>query len=88
MDIEFTTISSKGQLVIPAGMRKDFAKGEKLLLIKEGGQIILKKADGLRKELEKDLAFARRTEAAWKRFDAGKFQKRSKEEFLEDLEKW
>jgi AbrB family looped-hinge helix DNA binding protein len=88
MQLDFTRISSKGQIVLPREMRKSFRQGEKLLLIKEGDNIILKKAEGLRKNLEEDLAFAQRTEAAWKRYDAGKSVKASKEKFLTDLEKW
>lgn len=88
MKIDFTHISSKGQIVIPRDMREGFEEGQKFLLIREGDEIILKKADGLRKNLEADLAFARRTREAWKRYDEGKFVSANKDEFLSDLDRW
>ena len=41
MDIAITKMSSKGQIVIPAEIRGDIKEGEKMVLIKNGKQIIL-----------------------------------------------
>ncbi len=68
MDIAITHMSSKGQVVIPAEMREDIPEGEKLILIKNKDQLIMKKASKLEKNLKEDLEFARRTEEAWKRY--------------------
>ena len=62
MDISITKMSSKGQIVIPLEMRDNLKEGEKLLLIKNGKQIIIKKASDFDKNLKEDLEFARRTE--------------------------
>ena len=43
MDIALTRMSSKGQVVIPSEMRKGIKEGEKMIIIKNKDQIILKK---------------------------------------------
>jgi AbrB family looped-hinge helix DNA binding protein len=78
-------MSSKGQVVIPAEMREDVKEGEKLLIIKNNGQIILKKATLLDKTLEKDLEFARRTEEAWKDIESGKCKTIEFEDFISKI---
>ena len=87
-EIAITRMSSKGQVVIPSEMRADFKEGEKLLVIKSRGRLILKKAKDMDKNLEEDLIFARRTEEAWKRYEKGKFKSMSADDFLKELEKW
>ena len=88
MNIDITRMSSKGQVVIPQDMRKDIKEGEKLVIIKKGKQLILKKAKDFDKNVEEDLEFARRTEEAWKAYDRGKFIEQDADEFLKDLERW
>jgi AbrB family looped-hinge helix DNA binding protein len=85
MEVDITTISSKGQIVIPQRMRKDLKEGDKLILIKNKKQIIMKKATDLDKNLKEDLEFARRTEKAWKSYERGEFISKSAEEFLKEL---
>ena len=88
MDISITKMSSKGQIVIPLEMRDNLKEGEKLLLIKNGKQIIIKKASDFDKNLKEDLEFARRTEEAYKRYEKGEFISMPADEFLEELKKW
>ena len=38
--------------------------------------------------IEEDLEFARRTEEAWQEIDEGKCRTMSKEDFLNEMEKW
>ncbi|AJF60859.1 hypothetical protein QT06_C0001G0005 [archaeon GW2011_AR15] len=87
IDVGITKMSTKGQIVIPNDLRAEFNIGEKLLVIKNKDQLIIKKASKLNKNLEEDLEFARRTEAAWKRYENGKFESLSKDDFLKELEK-
>ena len=87
-EISITKISSKGQIVIPNEMRKDLSEGDKLVIIKNGKQLILKKMEDFNKNLEEDLEFARRTEEAWKEIDKGNFSSYSGEEFLKKLKRW
>ncbi len=87
-DIAITRISSKGQIVIPREMRKDLKEGDKLVVIKNNGQIILKKADKFSKNLEEDLEFARRTEEAYKRYERGEFIEMDFDDFIKEMKKW
>ena len=87
-EISITKISSKGQIVIPSGMRKNLKEGDKLVIIKNKDQLILKKMQDFDKNLKEDLEFARRTEEAWKNIDKGKYKKYTIEEFLKKLKEW
>lgn len=88
MDISITKMSSKGQIVIPLEMRENLKEGEKLVLIKNGKQIIIKRASDFDKNLKEDLEFARRTEEAYKRYEKGEFISMPADKFLEELKKW
>jgi len=84
-NIDITKMSSKGQVVIPQELRKDFNEGDKLIVIRNENQIILKRADKFDKELEEDLKAAKRVEAAWKEIEEGKFKRMSSEDFLKEI---
>jgi len=88
MNIAITKMSSKGQVVIPAEMRINIGIGEKMIIIQNDNQLIMKKASELDKSLKDDLMFAKRTEEAWKRYDKGEFTSSSAKDFLKELEKW
>ena len=88
MQIEITRMSSKGQIVIPKEMRKDIDEGEKLIIIQDKNQFIIKKAKDTDKNFKEDLEFARRTEEAWKRYEKGEFIEMDAEEFLKKLKTW
>ena len=87
-NIEITTMSSKGQIVIPGEMRKGFREGEKFVVIKSGKQIILKSVEDFDKNIEEDLEFAKRTEEAWKSYERGEFIEMDFDDFLEEIKKW
>ena len=88
MEIAITKMSSKGQIVIPAEMREDIQEGDKLIIIKNDHQLIMKKANKLDKNFAEDIEFARRTEAAWKRIEQGKGVKMDFDEFIAEMKKW
>ena len=88
MDVALTKMSSKGQVVIPAEMRKGIQEGEKFVIIQNKGQLIMKKASHLDKNLMEDLEFARQTEEAWKSYDRGEFKSMDAKDFLKAIEKW
>lgn len=88
MDIAITKMSSKGQVVIPAEMRKGIREGDKLVIIKDNGKIIMKKASKLKENLKEDLEFARRTEEAWRRIDKGKGIRMDFGDFVKEMKKW
>ena len=87
-NISITKMSSKGQIVIPREMREDIAEGDKMVIIKNDGQLILKKMDDFDKNLKEDLEFAKKTEEAWKRYDKGEFVSMDSKDFLKELKKW
>lgn len=88
MDIAITKMSSKGQVVIPAEMRKGFHKGDKLLIIRNDKQLIMKKASDLDRNVAEDLEFAKKTEEALKRIKEGKGIKMEFNEFVKEMKKW
>ncbi|MEK6809748.1 MAG: AbrB/MazE/SpoVT family DNA-binding domain-containing protein [Nanoarchaeota archaeon] len=85
--LEITKMSSKGQIVIPQEMRKGFHDGEKFVIMKAGKQLILKSVEDFDENIEEDLEFARRTEAAWKKYEKGEFVSKSVDDFLAELDK-
>ena len=88
MEIEITKLSSKGQIVIPSSMRKGFEEGEKIILIKANDKIILKKASKMDEQFSEDIEFARRTEEAKKRIEAGEYLSVDSENLAEEMMKW
>jgi len=87
-ELEITKMSSKGQIVIPREMRKEFHEGEKFVVIKAGKQIILKTVADFDKNIEEDLEFARRTEEAYKRYEKGEFKKMNFDDFIAEMKRW
>jgi len=83
--IDITKMSSKGQIVIPAELRKDMKEGDKIVVIRNKDQIILKKADCFDKALEEDIIVAKRVEGAWKEIEQGKYRRMSSKDFLKEI---
>ena len=88
VNIGITKMSSKGQVVIPQEMREGLAEGEELVVIKNNKQIILEKMKDFNKNLKEDLEFAKRTEEAWKRIEAGEGIEMDFDEFIKEMKKW
>ena len=88
VNISTTRMSSKGQIVIPSELRGDLKEGDELLIIKDENRIILKKVENLSEEMREDLEFAKRTEKAWKRIEAGEFIEMEFDDFIKEMEKW
>ena len=86
--ISIIRVSSKGQIVIPQEMRKHLQEGDKLVVMKNGDQIILKKAEDFSKNIEEDLEFAKRTEEAYKRIEAGEFIEVNSENLEKEMMEW
>ena len=56
-----TKMSSKGQVVIPAEMRKGLHEGDKLIIIRNERQLIMKKATDMDKNMADDIKFSKKT---------------------------
>ena len=85
MEYAIAKVSTKGQIVIPNSLRDNIHTGDEFLMIKDEGRIILKSMKSLASTLKEDLIFAERVEKAWQEHDKGKFETKSKEEFLKEL---
>ncbi len=88
MDVAITKMSSKGQIVIPAEMRQDIHEGDKLVIIQNKDQWIMKKATNLDKNFKEDLEFAKKTNKAWKRIEEGKGIKMNFDDFINEMKNW
>jgi len=88
MDVAITKMSSKGQVVIPAEMRININEGDKILIIQNEDQLIMKKASKLDSNLKQDLEFAKKTDEAWKSIEKGKGIKMDFDDFIDKLKKW
>jgi len=88
MEFEITRLSSKGQVVIPNSLRAGFKEGDRLLVIKSDGKLILRKATDIDEKLKEDVEFARRTEEALKRIEAGEYISIDSENIEEEMSKW
>ena len=87
-EIGITKVSSKGQIVIPHDLKGDIKEGDKLVVIRNGKQLILKRTIDFDENIEEDLEFAKRTEEAYKRYESGKFKTMEIEDFIKEMKKW
>ena len=88
MDIAITKMSSRGQIVIPSDMRKNLKEGEKLAIIRNDDQLILKRVSDFSSTLEEDLEFAKRTEEAYKKYENGEFVEMDADDFFKEMKEW
>ena len=88
MEIEFTRISSKGQVVIPLDVRKRLSLkyGEHLAVSTKDDLIVLKKIN--EKMSKEDIATLDVIKEAWKDIEEGRCKKMSQDEFLSEIKKW
>ena len=86
VNFTISKISSKGQIVIPKNMRKNFSLGEKILIIEDKKKLILEKANDFSKKYVDDLKFSVETEKARKRILKGGDEKeKDLENFVKKL---
>jgi AbrB family looped-hinge helix DNA binding protein len=90
MEIATTTVSSRGQIVIPSSMRQGLKNGEKLILFQKDDTYILKKASVLGKDFQSEFARANKLDEMISEYESGKqrTKKLSKADFKKELLKW
>ncbi len=88
VSFDIIRMSSKGQIVIPSNMRENLSEGEELMIIKDDERFILKKVQNLTNNLKEDLEFAKRTEEAYRRIEAGEGITMEFDDFIKEMEKW
>jgi AbrB family looped-hinge helix DNA binding protein len=85
-----TRISSKGQIVIPSGIRKklgiEAGSVFAILTPRKGNLVVLKKIDS--KSLQVDLRIFREVERTWREIERGEARRAARKGFLEELENW
>lgn len=83
--MEITKLSTKGQIVIPESIRKEFEVGSSFKVIKKGDLIVLKEIESFSKE---EIEEMKELDKIWKDIDCGKGITLGKEEFLKEMESW
>lgn len=85
MEFAIAKVSTKGQIVIPTGLRKDIKTGDEFLIVRDNGRLVLKNVKSVADEMKYDLFFADKVDKAWRDYEKGKFVKKTKDEFLKEL---
>ncbi len=88
MEFDIIKMSSKGQIVIPASMRKNLKEGDSLIVISDDGKLVLKKTESLTEKMKEDIEFAKRTEVAYKRIEAGEYISVDSDNIEKEMMKW
>ena len=83
--MEVTTLSTKGQVVIPEKLRRGFEAGSAFVVSKVDEMIVLKPINGLTDAERKEL---KELKAIWNEIDSGKANAYSEKEFFEKLKQW
>jgi AbrB family looped-hinge helix DNA binding protein len=86
--VEITRASSKGQIVIPKGIRQslDMKSGSLFIVTERNKMIILKKLD--QRITKEDMKTLKLVEEAWKDLESGKYKIYPKDEFFKEFSKW
>ena len=87
-ELGITTSSSRGQIVIPKDLWGDIKEGDRLVVIRNHKQLILKKADDFDENVEEDIEFARRTEEAYKRVESGEYLSVDSDDLQAEMSEW
>lgn len=85
-----TKMSSRGQVVIPIEMRKDFCVGEKLVVLSHKKKLVFRRVSDMGKKFMEDLEFRKRTNKILDDYKNGKagFTTMTGDEFLEEIKTW
>ena len=88
IDTEYTKTSSKGQIVIPAKIRRDLNinDGSLFAVTARDDTIILKKISS--KISPEDMKTLKLVEEAWKDLEKGSYKVRSKRDFFNEFKEW
>ncbi len=82
--LEITTVSSKGQLVIPQGIRDNLGikTGDLFAVASSNDILILKKLNNPIKEA--DIKTLKQVDEAWKDIEQGKYKTATLDEFMKE----
>ncbi|MFA4876170.1 MAG: AbrB/MazE/SpoVT family DNA-binding domain-containing protein [Methanoregula sp.] len=88
MEASIIRMSTKGQIVIPASMRKGIKEGEELLIIRDGERYLIKPLGEFESALKEDIEFAEKTEQSLATYRKGSFKVKERQEFMNELASW
>ena len=74
VNIAVSKISSKGQVVIPNSVRKNFQKGEKVVFIEKNGELIMKNMKDFSKKFQEDFLRAQKYTKMIEAYDRGELE--------------
>ena len=83
--MEVTKLSTKGQIVIPEKLRKNYKSGSTFVVSKVNEMLVLKPVSGL---TEKEKEEIKELKSIWKEIDEGKASKYTEKEFFEEMQQW
>ncbi len=83
--MEVTTLSTKGQIVIPEKLRRSYKAGSSFVVSKIDEMIVLKPIKGLTDKEKQEL---KELKALWDEIDSGKAPSYSEKEFFKAMKKW
>jgi len=83
--MDVTTLSTKGQIIIPEKIRQGFDVGSSFLVSKVDELIILKPIKDLSLEEKKEI---KELNKIWKEIDSGKVETYSENEFFKAMKQW
>lgn len=83
--MEITKLSTKGQIVIPENLRKNFQEGTAFNVIQQNDLIVLKPIKGLTIE---ELNEMKELDKIWKDVDNGKGTTMKVEDFIKEMKTW
>lgn len=86
--IDIIKLRPDGLIAIPPELRKGFKEGEELIIIREENRLMLEKVSEADEKTQEDLEFARRTDEAWKRIEAGEGKTMDFDDFIEEMKTW
>ncbi|MFH1917318.1 MAG: hypothetical protein ABIJ21_08715 [Nanoarchaeota archaeon] len=83
--MNITTLSTKGQIVIPERLRREYAVGSSFIVSKVRELIVLKPIAPLS---EKEKAELKELKGIWDEIDSGKADQYSEKEFFKAIKQW
>lgn len=78
-------MSTKGQIVIPEKLRREFEVGSQFVVSKFGDMLVLKPVKGFTNRELKEIDELKRT---WDEIDEGKSDSYAEDEFFEAMRQW
>lgn len=83
--MEVTTLSTKGQIVLPQKLRENLDIGTSFSVTKVNDLIVLRPITGLNSQEEAEI---KELSKIWKEIDAGKAKTYSESDFFTKMKKW